>query len=232
MAAGPAWVAVARAGGRAAGSLAVVREIEGSTCLKLQIDDVIRWAGPPRPPPLRLTTVSVMAAGHHPHRRHHRYRLSLPLAMGLSRVLPLLAAASAVATSPGPSVAEARRLSEPAAGTAVTVTWDNSQPRHDAQGEIMDAHDGNIIGPIGGRYYLYAIGYGLYSEEGHVRSNGGGCAAHCSGCSAHCSGACTASAPGVALCPGAPDQSKCDTARQGVPRHRAPSVRTRRCDRQ
>jgi hypothetical protein len=152
-----------------------------------------------------------MAAGHHRHRHRHRYRLSLPLAMGLSRVLPLLAAASAVATSPGPSVAEARRLSEPAAGTAVTVTWDNSQPRHDAQGEIMDAHDGNIIGPIGGRYYLYAIGYGLYSEQGHVRSNGGGCAAHCSGCSAHCSGACTASAPGVALCPGAPDQSKCDT---------------------
>jgi hypothetical protein len=100
---------------------------------------------------------------------------------------------------------------EGSAGASLSVTWDNSKPRLDTHGAIMDAHDGNIIGPIGGRYYLYAIGYGLYSEVGHVRPNGGGCAAHCNGCSAHCSGGCTATAPGVALCPGAPDQTKCDT---------------------
>ena len=65
-----------------------------------------------------------------------------------------------------------------AAATATTtnVTWDNSKPRLDAGGKIVDAHDGNVIGPVGGLYYMYAIEYGLYSEVGHVRGNGGGCA--------------------------------------------------------
>ena len=48
----------------------------------------------------------------------------------------------------------------PSAG-AVSVSWDNSKPRLDTHGKIMDAHDGNILGPIGGLYYLYGVSLSL-----------------------------------------------------------------------
>ena len=46
--------------------------------------------------------------------------------------------------------------------------FNNSAPRRDINGAVIDAHDGNIIGPIGGLYYMYAVEYGLYTEVGKV----------------------------------------------------------------
>ena len=64
---------------------------------------------------------------------------------------------------------------------AQIVSFDNTRPLLDINGHQCDAHDGMIVqfGPL---YYRYAIEYGLYSEVGHLRSNGGGCANHCTTC--------------------------------------------------
>ena len=64
------------------------------------------------------------------------------------------------------------------------VQFDNSQPVLDVNGQQVDAHDGMIVqfDKPHGLYYRYAIEYGLYTEVGHLRSNGGGCENHCGTC--------------------------------------------------
>jgi len=64
------------------------------------------------------------------------------------------------------------------------VQFDNTKPMLDVNGEQVDAHDGMIVQflPPYGLYYRYAIEYGLYTEVGHLRENGGGCLNHCTTC--------------------------------------------------
>ena len=71
-----------------------------------------------------------------------------------------------------------------ASAAALVVQFDNTAPVVDVGGTQVDAHDGMIVqfDPPHGLYYRYAIEYGLYSEVGHLRSNGGGCLNHCDTC--------------------------------------------------
>lgn len=70
-----------------------------------------------------------------------------------------------------------------AAVQALVVTFNNIAPVLDVNGAQVDAHDGMIVQhKPNGLYYRYSIEYGLYSEVGHLRSNGGGCANHCTTC--------------------------------------------------
>lgn len=131
--------------------------------------------------------------------------------MGAVTMLRAVAVAVALCSTATVTTAAATTGTQLVAGST-TVTWDNTKPRLDLSGKIVDSHDGNVIGPINGLYYSYGVEYGLYSEVGHVRSNGGGCASHCSDCSSSCSSACPARAPGDAPCPGQPDPAKCNTA--------------------
>ena len=43
---------------------------------------------------------------------------------------------------------------------AKTVSISNKDPRRDVEGRIVDCHDGNIVGPINGTYFLYGEWYG------------------------------------------------------------------------
>jgi hypothetical protein len=40
------------------------------------------------------------------------------------------------------------------------VTLSNKEPRRDTKGNIIDCHDGNIVGPLNGTYFLYGEWYG------------------------------------------------------------------------
>ena len=75
-------------------------------------------------------------------------------------------------------------LAPPAAALGGVVAFDNSAPVVDVNGQQVDAHDGMVVqfDKPHGLYYRYAIEYGLYTEVGHLRSNGGGCLDHCSTC--------------------------------------------------
>ena len=50
----------------------------------------------------------------------------------------------------------------PSAGTrsARRVTLSNALPRRDVDGNIVDCHDGNLVGPVNGTYFLYGEWYG------------------------------------------------------------------------
>lgn len=51
--------------------------------------------------------------------------------------------------------------------SALRITIDNLSPRTDANGQIIDAHDGNIVQwQPDGDYYYYAMEYGLCRETG------------------------------------------------------------------
>ena len=60
------------------------------------------------------------------------------------------------------------------AASAVTVTIRNDIPRRDTRGHILNAHSGNIVGPIlNGTYFLYGENYGEgeYTVQGSPDSN-------------------------------------------------------------
>eukprot|EP01043_Picozoa_sp_COSAG02_P011503 COSAG02_NODE_423_length_22576_cov_62.034791_15_plen_389_part_00 len=40
------------------------------------------------------------------------------------------------------------------------VTLSNKEPRRDTEGKIINCHDGNIVGPVNGTYFLYGEWYG------------------------------------------------------------------------
>ena len=40
------------------------------------------------------------------------------------------------------------------------VTLSNKEPRRDTDGKIINCHDGNIVGPVNGTYFLYGEWYG------------------------------------------------------------------------
>ena len=43
---------------------------------------------------------------------------------------------------------------------SAAVTLSNKAPRRDTEGNIIDCHDGNIVGPVNGTYFLYGEWYG------------------------------------------------------------------------
>ena len=45
--------------------------------------------------------------------------------------------------------------------SARTVSISNLEPRLDTEGRVVDAHSGNIVGPLNGTYYLYGEWYGV-----------------------------------------------------------------------
>ena len=56
--------------------------------------------------------------------------------------------------------------------TGDVVTIDNTQPRRTTDGQLMDAHDGNIVQwQAGGRYYYYAMGYQNCSDPAGIFSH-------------------------------------------------------------
>ena len=75
-------------------------------------------------------------------------------------------------------------LLAPAAALGGVAQFDNTVPVLDVNGAQVDAHDGMIVqfDAPHGLYWRYSIEYGNYSEVGHLRSNGGGCANHCGTC--------------------------------------------------
>lgn len=42
----------------------------------------------------------------------------------------------------------------------ISVTLSNKEPRRDTEGNIINCHDGNIVGPVNGTYFLYGEWYG------------------------------------------------------------------------
>ena len=40
------------------------------------------------------------------------------------------------------------------------VTISNKEPRLDVKGAVVDCHNGNIVGPINGTYFMYGEWYG------------------------------------------------------------------------
>lgn len=57
---------------------------------------------------------------------------------------------------------------------AYAVTISNIEPRRDANGAFMDAHDGNILqSEDGNEFFLYALEYGNYSEATGIGIRGG-----------------------------------------------------------
>ena len=60
---------------------------------------------------------------------------------------------------------------------ARAVTLSNTEPRRSTDGQILDAHDGNVL-LIDGTYYWYAAGYGNCTE----RTGANGCSGGFVGC--------------------------------------------------
>jgi len=46
-----------------------------------------------------------------------------------------------------------------AAASVATSTIDNTQPRRDQHGNILNAHDGHVVGPVDGLYWLIGTSY-------------------------------------------------------------------------
>lgn len=51
----------------------------------------------------------------------------------------------------------------PTPGGAAAVTISNKEPRLDTAGRVVNCHDGNIVGPLNGTYFLYGEWYGDYN---------------------------------------------------------------------
>eukprot|EP01084_Bolivina_argentea_P083672 151486_1 len=63
------------------------------------------------------------------------------------------------------------------------INISNINPRLDANGNIMDAHDGNIIQySKGGEYFYYSMGYGLCQEPSGANASNGCAAIQTNGC--------------------------------------------------
>ena len=63
------------------------------------------------------------------------------------------------------------------------VTISNTEPRMDTNGNIIDAHDGNIIQwQKGGEYFYYSIGYGSCQEPSGTNKSNGCAAMNGNGC--------------------------------------------------
>ena len=53
----------------------------------------------------------------------------------------------------------------------MTATISNAEPGLDVDGEVVDCHDGPIVGPINGTFFLYGEWYGLQNFD--VSGNAG-----------------------------------------------------------
>lgn len=72
-----------------------------------------------------------------------------------------------------PSLARAACAVLSSSAVAYAVLLSNVAPRRDTAGNIIDAHDGNVLF-IGGQYHYYAAGYGLCLERNSTTGCEGG----------------------------------------------------------